>query len=93
MRDGEAWDGEFEAAARRAVLRRQQNLARGWHPDQWTDPASLLRQLDEQQSDPVEARALAHMREAERLREDRTSVSDALAWVRAHNPRNVGPDE
>lgn len=84
-------DAEVEAAAREAYLRRMQNIGRGWHAQGWTDPASLLRQLDEQFADPVEARALAHMREAERLHEGRTTVADALRWLRDHPTRQVGP--
>jgi hypothetical protein len=83
--DGERYDGEYEAAARQAYLARQRNLARGWQPG-GPSPADLLRQLDGQYADPVELRALARMREAERLRDGRTTASDALRWLAEHGP-------
>jgi hypothetical protein len=89
VQEGERWDGEFEAAAREARLRRQRNLARGWHVNGWRDPEQLVRQLDDQ-ADPVELRALARMRETERQRDDgRTTASEALRWLRDHPTRNV----
>ena len=87
----EAYPGEWEAAAREAQLIRQRNLGRGWRPGGWRDPGELLRQLDERQCDPVEARALARMRTAQRLHADagRTTAAQALAWLAEHAPRNV----
>lgn len=89
MEQGERYDGEFEAAARESYLRRMQNLGRGWHPAEngrgWTDPKDLLRQLDEQR-DPVEMRALAHMREAERQLEKRHEMEADFPRVTEFRP-------
>lgn len=85
-------DAEKEAAARAAYLIRQRNLGRGWRPGGWSDPQQLLRQLDEQQCDPIEARALAHLRESQRQHAGRTTVSDALAWLRSHPPVHEMPE-
>jgi hypothetical protein len=80
------------AAANASYLARMERVARGWHHRGWTDPAALLRQLDEQQCDPVEARALSRMREAERLRDGRTTTAEALRWIRENDPRNEAPE-
>lgn len=45
--------------------------------------------LENQQSDPVEARALARLRTREGYQEGRTSVHEALRWLDSHPPRNV----
>lgn len=51
MHEDEKWPGEFEAAAREAMLLRQRNLGRGWHAQRWSDPQAPLRQIQGQQFD------------------------------------------
>ena len=46
--------------------------------------ADALAQLDEQFADPVELRAAARLREAQRLHEGHTTVASALRWLREH---------
>ena len=57
------------------------------------DGMTAKRLLDENQ-DPVEARALSRMRESQRqaARDGRTSVYEALSWIRQHDPRHLGPE-
>ena len=91
MMEHERYPGEFEAAAREAYLIRQRNLKRGWHANGWRPADSYSRQLDDQMADPIEARALSHLRESQRQAEHdgRTSVSAALRWLAEHPTRNV----
>jgi hypothetical protein len=82
--DGESYEGEFDAAAREACLRRQANVIRGWKPGGWVPAQELLRLHATRLLDPAHQEAIEEAEEAAAYDEARAAEEAKASYHEAY---------